>query len=144
MLPSRSRRYRRKPPLRRRRSCFVTHYLLPPHRRYLLTRTSQLDIDVGENYPDSDYFGPWRFSHPYSDGDACWVDSRRGWVHDGTCGNLLDLDTDILLSKRFYKDDPYYIDGVPCVKDGKEGVITDYICVVVSPPNHTLSCVELR
>lgn len=94
----------------------------------------QLDINVGEHYPDSDYYGPWHFSHAYNEGRPCWVDYRRGWIQDGACGNLLEIDADILIEKRFYKDDPYYVNGVPCVTDGREGVITDYLCVAVSEP----------
>ena len=100
-------------------------------------------MDLGEKYPNSDYYGPWKFSHAYDEGQACWVDQRRGWIKDGSCGNLLELEADNLVDKRFYKDDPYYTNGVPCVQDGKEGIITDYICVSVCPPVNIRQCRSL-
>lgn len=37
------------------------------------------------------------------------------------------------IGRRFYKDDPYFLNGVPCLENGKEGVLTDYQCLAVCP-----------
>jgi hypothetical protein len=94
---------------------------------------NQVDVDVGHGY-DNNWSGPWRFNRFYDEGRPCWVDNRRGSIHDWSCGNLLDIDADLSIAKRYYKDDPYFFDGVPCVENGKEGILDDYICLAVGCP----------
>jgi hypothetical protein len=90
-----------------------------------------IDVDVDGGRYDHGYAGPWRFNRFYEEGRPCWVDSRRGYIHDQSCGNLIDIDADLSIGRRFYKDDPYFLDGVPCVENGREGVLTNYQCLAV-------------
>jgi hypothetical protein len=90
-----------------------------------------VDVDVDAGRYDHGNTGPWRFNRFYEEGRPCWVDSRRGYIHDQSCGNLIDIDADLSIGRRFYKDDPYFLDGVPCVENGREGVLTDYQCLAV-------------
>lgn len=44
---------------------------------------------------------------------------------------MIDIDADLSIGRRFYKDDPYFLNGVPCLENGKEGVLTNYQCIAV-------------
>ena len=46
---------------------------------------------------------------------------------------MIDIDADLSIGRRYYKDDPYFLDGVPCLEKGKEGVLDNYMCLAVCP-----------
>jgi hypothetical protein len=44
-----------------------------------------LDVDLHKRSPS----GPHKFTNYYADRTPCWVDGRRGWMKDHTCGDLV-------------------------------------------------------
>jgi hypothetical protein len=82
----------------------------------------------------------------FRDGDKCWHDGR--WVAWRGIGcDALDLDLDLGLgllehehahgykrgAGQLFRDDPWLGRGVPCTREGIQGILRDSICVVVSP-----------
>jgi hypothetical protein len=68
-------------------------------------------------------------------------------MKDRTCGDLvsevvrtvtaadsqIDIEASIKLGKRFHNfDDPYFANGTPCFHNGRQGLLQDLLCAVVS------------
>jgi hypothetical protein len=49
----------------------------------------KLDVDLDVAVHKRSPSGPHKFTNYYADRTPCWVDGRRGWMKDHTCGDLV-------------------------------------------------------